>query len=55
MAKLANQKLKLLQLNKFFLENTDENNTASMNEIVDYLATLGVSAERKSLSQERLA
>lgn len=49
MAKLANQKLKLLQLNKFFLENTDENNTASMNEIVDYLATLGISAERKSL------
>lgn len=49
MAKQQGQKLKLLQLNKFFLENTDENHTASINEIIDYLASLGISAERKSL------
>ena len=49
MARQAGQKLKLLQLNKFFLENTDENHTVSMNEIIDYLESVGVSAERKSL------
>ena len=49
MSKQSNQKLKLLQLNKFFLENTDENHTASINEIIDYLQGLGISAERKSL------
>lgn len=49
MSKQSNQKLKLLQLNKFFLENTDENHTSSINEIIDYLQALGISAERKSL------
>ena len=49
MARQAGQKLKLLQLNKFFLENTDENHTVSMNEVIDYLESVGVSAERKSL------
>ena len=49
MSKQSNQKLKLLQLNKFFLENTDENHTASIKEIIDYLQGLGISAERKSL------
>lgn len=49
MAKSAGQKLKLLQLNKFFLENTDENHKASMGEIIDYLENVGISAERKSL------
>lgn len=49
MPKQPGQKLKLLQLNKFFLENTDENHTASVNDIIKYLADLGISAERKSL------
>ncbi len=49
MAKQSGQKLKLLYLNKFFLENTDENHTATINEIIDFLASVGVSAERKSL------
>ena len=49
MAKQSGQKLKLLYLNKFFLENTDENHTATINEIIDYLACAGISAERKSL------
>ena len=49
MAKQSGQKLKLLYLNKFFLENTDENHTATINEIIDYLDSVGISAERKSL------
>ncbi len=49
MSKQSNQKLKLLYLNKYFLENTDENHTVTVNELVDYLAVLGISAERKSL------
>ncbi len=49
MAKQSGQKLKLLHLNKFFLENTDENHTCTINEIIEYLAQQGISAERKSL------
>ncbi len=49
MAKQQGQKLKLLQLNNFFLENTDENHTASINDIINYLESIGISAERKSL------
>ena len=49
MSKQSNQKLKLLYLNKYFLENTDENHTVTINELIDYLAGLGISAERKSL------
>ena len=49
MAKQAGQKLKLLYLNQFFIENTDENHTATINDIIEYLASVGVSAERKSL------
>ena len=49
MAKQAGQKLKLLYLNKFLLENTDENHTVTINEIIEYLASVGISAERKSL------
>ncbi len=49
MAKQSGQKLKLLHLNKFFLENTDENHGATVSEIIDYLGSLGISAERKTL------
>lgn len=49
MAMRQGQKLKLLYLNKFFLENTDENHTATINEIIEYLDSVGISAERKSL------
>ncbi len=49
MAKKSGQKLKLLHLNRYFLENTDENHTSSMNDIIAYLENLGISAERKSL------
>ena len=49
MAKQSGQKLKLLHLNKYFLKNTDENHTSSMNDIIAYLESIGISAERKSL------
>ncbi len=49
MAKQPRQKLKLLHLNKFFLENTDENHAVTINDIIEYLSSLGISAERKSL------
>lgn len=49
MPKQPGQKLKLLHLNRYFLENTDENHTASINDIIAYLDGLGISAERKSL------
>ncbi len=49
MAKSSGQKLKLLYLNQYFLENTDENHPSTIKDIIDYLDSVGVSAERKSL------
>ncbi len=49
MAKSANQKMKLILLMDFLLENTDENHPVSMNEIISYLASNDISAERKSI------
>lgn len=43
------QKLKLLYLKKFFEEKTDENHVAKMSQITDYLASVGIPAERKSI------
>ncbi|MDE7297407.1 MAG: WYL domain-containing protein [Lachnospiraceae bacterium] len=49
MAKGENQKLKLLYLARFFLEQTDEAHPAAMPDILRYLSECGVSAERKSI------
>ncbi len=49
MAKSSNQKLKLLHLLKIFMEETDENNSLTMSEIISRLEKIGISAERKSL------
>lgn len=49
MAKQSGQKLKLLYLNQFLTQNTDENHTVTINEIIEYLASVGICAERKSL------
>ena len=49
MAKGANQKLKLLYLMKIFLEETDENHTVSVSDLIKKLDSLNISAERKSL------
>lgn len=49
MAKSKNQKLKLLYMAKYFLENTDENHSVTVADIIDYLASKDISAERKSV------
>ncbi len=49
MAKSENQKLKLLYLIDIFYEETDENHSLSMQDIIEKLAEKGISAERKSL------
>ena len=49
MAKGINQKQKLLGLVKLFTERTDEDHGLTMNEIIDSLDSMGISAERKSL------
>lgn len=43
------QKLKLLYLKQFFEEKTDENHTATMADIIAYLRSKGIEAERKSI------
>lgn len=49
MAKSENQKLKLLYLQKIFLEETDEENLLSIQDLINRLEKLGIKAERKSL------
>ncbi len=49
MPKSADQKLKLIKLLHFFMENTDEAHPASMQSIIDYLGSQGIKAERKSI------
>lgn len=49
MAKSPNQKLKLLYIMQLFLEKTDENHYITMAEIISYLASLDIKAERKSI------
>lgn len=49
MPKSPNQKLKLLYLMKILMEETDENNVLSLNEIIARLGSLDISCERKSL------
>jgi len=49
MAKSANQKLKLLYLMTFLLENTDEEHHVTVSKMIEYLESKGISAERKSI------
>lgn len=49
MARSANQKLKCLLLADYLLQNTDEDHTATIAELTEYLARQGIAAERKSL------
>lgn len=49
MAKSANQKLKLLYLLRFLMQNSDEAHPLSMAQIIEELAGNGISAERKSI------
>jgi predicted DNA-binding transcriptional regulator YafY len=49
MAKSSNQKLKLLYLLKMLNEKTDEDNTMTINDMIDELNRYGITAERKSI------
>lgn len=49
MAKSVGQKLRILYLMKIFLEQTDENNLITANELISQLAGYGVTAERKTI------
>ena len=49
MSKSSGQKLKILYLLKFFKEKTDEEHGVTMSEILAYLNSCGITAERKSV------
>lgn len=49
MAKLSNQKIKLLYLVKIFSEKTDENHCLDAQELIKELSRYGITAERKSI------
>ena len=49
MAKSENQKLKLLYLRDYLRHNTDEAHPATVQQLIDYLASRDVHAERKSI------
>lgn len=49
MAKTANQQQKLLRLQQIFLRETDENHGLTMEQLLEQLASYGISAERKSI------
>ncbi len=49
MSKSANQKLKMLYILKLFKEKTDNEHYVTMSEILEYLSSNGISAERKSV------
>ncbi len=49
MAKMSGQKLKLFYIQDFLLKNTDENHAVTVKDIIAYLESCGVSAERKSI------
>lgn len=52
MAKCENQKLKILYLKQYLEERTDAQHPASMAELISYLASKGISAERKSIAAD---
>lgn len=49
MPKTEKQKLKLLYIMNYLMENTDENHSVTTQEIISYLAANGITAERKSI------
>ncbi len=49
MTKTPNQKLKILYLMDLLLTNTDEEHPMAMRDIIEYLESCGISAERKSI------
>ncbi len=54
MPKSNSQKLKLLYLRDYLRKNTDESHPASITELIDFLETKGIRAERKSIYSDLL-
>lgn len=53
MAKSENQKVKMLFVAKYFLENSDENHPITAGDIVDYLREeCGIEAERRTIYRD---
>ena len=52
MPKTKNQKLKILYVAKYLLENSDENHPVVTDKIVDYLGKCGISAEKRSVYKD---
>ncbi len=52
MANMKNNKLKLLYVLKFLFEKTDSTHSVSCQEIIDYLESFEISAERKSIYRD---
>ena len=46
---MANKKLKLLYLARYLFQQTDEQHPKTVQDMIDYLALYGISAERKSI------
>jgi len=46
---MAHKKLKILYIAQYLRENTDENHTVTVKDIIAYLENLGISAERKAI------
>ena len=49
MPRSSNQKLKVLYLMRYLLQNTDEQHPATTNQLIAFLAEQDVKAERKSI------
>ncbi len=49
MPKSSNQKLRILYLMDFFRRETDENHPVSVGQITDYIGSLGIKSERKTI------
>lgn len=49
MAKSYGQKLKLLYISQYLCENSDQDHTVTVNDIIAYLESLGINAERKAI------
>ena len=52
MPKSENQKLKILYIAKYFLENSDENHYVTASDIIDHLNDYGIVAERRSIYRD---
>lgn len=47
--KPTNTRLKTLYVMKFFMENTNKDNIVNTNDVIEYLQSLGIRAERKAI------